>query len=71
MEINRVTNNIKKLRFINGEISQQMLADLVGCTRQTINSLEKDKYSLSYLLVCKIAKIFNVKPDEVIVIDFK
>jgi len=71
MEINRVTNNIKKLRFINGEISQQMLADLVGCTRQTINSLEKDKYSPSYLLVCKIAKIFNVKPDEVIVIDFK
>ncbi|MDD4244175.1 MAG: helix-turn-helix domain-containing protein [Bacilli bacterium] len=31
-------------------MSQQELADLVGCSRQTINALENNRYSPSYIL---------------------
>ncbi|AIO18357.1 helix-turn-helix protein [Candidatus Izimaplasma bacterium HR1] len=61
-----VTNNIKQMRFNTKNMSQQELANLVGCTRQTIISLEKNKYSPSYLLVVKVAKVFGVTPKEVI-----
>lgn len=39
-----IGNCIRKLRFENGEMTQQDLADGCGCTRQTIVSLEKGKY---------------------------
>lgn len=68
MKINEISNNIKDLRYENNNMSQQRLADLVGCSRQTINSLEKNKYSPSFLLVKKIALVFNVNVDDVIVI---
>ncbi|MGB1251004.1 MAG: helix-turn-helix transcriptional regulator [Candidatus Promineifilaceae bacterium] len=41
----RINNNIRKLRFLNNEMTQQALAKQVGVTRQTIISLEKNKYS--------------------------
>jgi len=47
MEQNRIRNNIRTLRFMHGEMTQQELADKVGVTRQTIISMEKDKYSPS------------------------
>ncbi len=66
MKINSVTNNIKDLRYKKDNMSQQQLADLVGCSRQTINALEKDRYSPSFLLVKKIATVFNVSIEEII-----
>ena len=60
-----VFNKIRKLRFDNNEMSQQQLADKVGCTRQTIISLEQNKYLPSLLLAAKIANEFNVKIEEV------
>ena len=37
----RVSNNIRKLRFFNDEMTQQALAEKVGVTRQTIIAMEK------------------------------
>ena len=71
MKIKQVTNNIKELRFENDNMSQQLLADLVGCSRQTINVLEKNKYSPSFVLIKKIAKVFNVDVEEVIQIELE
>ena len=34
-------NQIRRLRFENGEMSQQELAERAGCTRQTIGALEQ------------------------------
>ena len=47
-----IRNNVRRFRFEHGEMSQQELADRVGCTRQTIIALEQGKYvpSLSLLL---------------------
>lgn len=58
-------NSIRKLRFLNGEITQQDLADAVGVTRQTIIALEGGNYNPSLVLALKIAKYFDVYVEEV------
>jgi putative transcriptional regulator len=59
----RVSNNIRKLRFEHGEMTQQQLADRVGVTRQTIVAIEKKKYSPSLEAAFRIAEVFG-KPLE-------
>ena len=61
----KVTNTIRRLRFDNGEMSQQKLADAVGVTRQTINAIEAGKYLPSLGLAFKIARTFGVSVEEV------
>jgi putative transcriptional regulator len=65
MAKNELKNRIRKLRFENGEMTQQQLADKVGVTRQTIIAIEADKYSPSLILAFRIAKAFNVPLEEV------
>ncbi len=59
----RVTNTIRTLRFMAGEMTQQQLADRVGVTRQTILAVENGKYSPTLELAFAIAKVFD-KPLE-------
>jgi len=58
-------NQIRRLRFDNGEMSQQELADRVGVTRQTIIALEGNKYGPSLLLAMRIARVFDVPVESV------
>ena len=67
----KIHNNIRKLRFFNDEMTQKELAKKVGVTRQTINSLEKGKYSPSLDLAFRIALAFDVPLDAVFSYDFK
>ena len=60
-----VTNSIRALRFANGEMTQADLADRVGVTRQTIIAIEQGKYSPSLEMAFQIARVFNVRLDEV------
>ena len=60
-----ISNNIRKLRFYNDEITQQQLADKVGVTRQTIVAIENAKYSPSLELGFRIAQIFSSPLEEV------
>ncbi|VAW01018.1 hypothetical protein MNBD_ALPHA01-2457 [hydrothermal vent metagenome] len=60
-----ITNNIRLLRFENGEMSQAELAKRVGVTRQTILALEAQKYSPSLELAFRIAVAFG-RPLEYI-----
>jgi len=46
-------------------ISQEELALAVGVTRQTITSLECEKYTASLMLAYKIAKYFNKNIEEI------
>jgi putative transcriptional regulator len=43
----RVTNDIRRLRFAHGEMTQAELADRIGVTRQTIIAIEQGCYSPS------------------------
>lgn len=65
----KIKNNIRKFRFENNEISQQKLADLVGCTRQTIIALEQGKYIPSLILAFKISTVFKKSLIEVFIYD--
>ncbi|MDE0989564.1 MAG: helix-turn-helix transcriptional regulator [Pseudomonadales bacterium] len=58
-------NNVRKLRFEAGEMSQQTLAEKVGVTRQTIIAIEKDKYSPSLEVAFKICIEFSVPLEAV------
>lgn len=61
----RISNNIRKLRFFNDEMTQQELAERVGVTRQTIIAMEKERYSPSLELAFRIALVFGVPLEEV------
>ena len=57
-------NRIRVLRA-EREMTQEQLAELVGVTRNTIISIEKDKYCPSLKLSYRIARIFGIKIDDV------
>ena len=65
----QVTNNIRRLRFEQGVMTQQALADKTGVTRQTILAIEAGKYSPSLALAFRIARAFGVGLDEVFEFD--
>ena len=60
-----ISNRIRRLRFDHGEMTQQELADSVGCTRQTIIGVEAGKYVPSLSLAFQIARVFGVPVEEV------
>lgn len=65
-----ITNNIRSLRFHHNEMTQKVLADKVGVTRQTIIAIEKAKYSPSLELAFLIALEFKKPFDEVFSYEF-
>lgn len=65
MSKSNLTNNIRKLRFENGQITQQQLADKAGVTRQTIIATESGKYAPSLPLAFRIAQTFGVPIENV------
>jgi putative transcriptional regulator len=46
-------------------MTQEELANRVGCTRQTIIALEQNKYVPSIELAFRVAKAFSVPLEEV------
>ncbi|MBX3378145.1 MAG: helix-turn-helix transcriptional regulator [Phycisphaeraceae bacterium] len=60
-----VQNQIRRLRFEHGEMTQQELAGLVGVTRQTIVAIEGAKYGPTLELAFRIARVFNRPVDSV------
>lgn len=60
-----IANLIRRLRFDNGEMTQQALADACGVTRQTIIALEAGRYAPSLELAFRIAHAFGVGVEDV------
>jgi putative transcriptional regulator len=60
-----VSNSIRKLRFNQGEMTQDELAKKVGVTRQTIIPIESAKYSPSLELAFRVARVFGVTVEDV------
>ena len=59
-----VKNNIRQLRK-ERKLSQEELALAVGTTRQTITSIEVERYTASLVLAYKIAHYFGRQIEEV------
>lgn len=60
-----IANEIRRLRFEHGEMTQEVLARACGVTRQTIIALEAGKYAPSLELAFRIARAFCVGVEVV------
>jgi putative transcriptional regulator len=60
-----IANQIRRLRFEHGEMTQSDLAEKIGMTRQTVAAIEAGKYSPSLEAAFRIAHVFGVGLDEV------
>ncbi|KQN00094.1 MULTISPECIES: helix-turn-helix transcriptional regulator [unclassified Sphingomonas] len=61
----RITNQLRTLRFLAGEMTQAELGERIGVTRQTIAAIEQGKYSPSLEAAFRIAKVLEKPLDEV------
>ena len=59
-------NNLKMIRSKLG-YSQEKLSKLLGVSRQTINSIENERYDPSLPLAFSIARIFNLKIEDIFI----
>ena len=57
-------NDVRKLRDASG-LSQAALGDVLGVSRQTINSIETGKYDPSLPLAFAIARHFDTTIEEI------
>ena len=64
MSKSELSNHIRRFRFERGEMTQQELAGMAGCTRQTIVALEQGKYVPSLALAFRIARVFGSTIEE-------
>lgn len=60
-----ISNQIRTLRFMAGEMTQAELGDRVGVTRQTIAAIEQGKYSPTLETAFRIARAFEKSLEEV------
>lgn len=61
-------NNIRVERAIK-DITQADLAEAVGVSRQTINTIESNKYVPSTVLALKISKVFGKPLEEIFILE--
>lgn len=63
-----IRNRVRELRESHGW-TQQQLADTVGVSRQSINSIERDRYVPSLELALKFARAFAVWTDDIFTLE--
>ena len=66
----KITNRVKELRGDRGW-TQQQLATAVGVSRQSINSIERNRYVPSLPLALKFAEIFECATDAIFTLEEK
>ncbi len=64
-----VRNNVRRLRFDAGEMTQEQLGKLAGVTRHAIMAIEAGKYDPSLLLAFRIARAFHKGVEDVFIFD--
>lgn len=57
-------NTVKIQRAIK-DLTQEELANKIGVSRQTINSIENNRYIPSTILALKISKVFGKSVNEI------
>ena len=63
-----VQNRIKELRTQRGW-TQQDLAEAAGVSRQSIISIERERYVPSLLLALTFAKVFHCSTDDIFIVE--
>ena len=65
-----ITNRVKELRIALGW-TQEQLAQAAGVSRQSINSIERDRYVPSLELALIFARIFSCPTDQIFQLESK
>jgi putative transcriptional regulator len=65
-----VQNRVKELRAIRGW-TQQQLAEAVGVSRQSINSIERNRYVPSLLLALTFSQVFACSTDDIFTLEIE
>jgi DNA-binding XRE family transcriptional regulator len=65
-----VLNRVKEFRSKRGW-TQQQLADAVGVSRQSINSIERNRYVPSLLLALTFSQVFACSTDEIFTLEIE
>jgi putative transcriptional regulator len=60
-----ITNQIRLLRFMAGQMTQAELGARIGMTRQTVAAIEAGKYSPTLEAAFRIAHVFGKPLDAV------
>jgi putative transcriptional regulator len=60
----KILKNTLKVQRAKKDLTQEQLAQMVGVTRKTINTVEKGKYVPSTYLALKLAKVLEVSVEE-------
>jgi putative transcriptional regulator len=63
-----VKNQVRELRTKRG-LAQGQLAEAMGVSRQTINSIENDRYTPSLPLAIALARYFGVTVEEMFMVE--
>jgi putative transcriptional regulator len=63
-----VHNQVKALRTVR-QWTQEQLAERVGVSRQSINSIERNRYVPSLQLALKFARVFECPTDEIFTLE--
>jgi putative transcriptional regulator len=65
-----INNQVYELRT-KSDITQEVLAESIGVTRQTIIAIEKGNYTPSVILALKIAKFFKKSVEDIFQIKYE
>ena len=65
-----IQNRIKELRNAR-RWTQEQLAQAVGVSRQSINSIERDRYVPSLVLALTFARVFECSTDQIFKLERK
>jgi putative transcriptional regulator len=63
-----IKNRIKELRSSRGW-TQEQLANAVGVSRQSINSIERDRYVPSLVLALTFARVFQCSTEHIFTLE--
>lgn len=66
----QIINQVYKLR-VDLKITQEILAESLGVTRQTIIAIEKGNYTPSVILALKISKYFDLPLEKIFKIKYE
>jgi len=64
-----MNEKLRNLRYEKGYTTRQM-SEMLGISKAFYCQLENNKRTLSYKMAYRMAKIFNLKPDDVFYEDF-
>jgi len=63
-----IRNRVKELRSARG-LTQEELAQAVGVSRQSINSIERERYVPSLPLALLLARIFECTTEQIFTLE--